>query len=380
MAAKILIVDDEPAVLELLVDWLESDDHEVWSASDGYEGLKLLREVKPDLAITDIQMPGLDGYLFCQHARRISNIPVLIITGVPQEVAVLREMDVGTDHYLTKPIGMDALLDQVAELLGQRPAGESSKLALESTELDDERSRIMLGIRQFDQALRGGIPLGSMTLIEGSPASGKTVICEHLTSAALKDGPLVAFYTSAPESRPLAPHMASLGLEAPRRVNDNRFDIFPFEPPHDRLKSAREMFDRLLSSFSRMSEAGVRVIIIDDIREALARASRGEVIRLFESCKDMSKRGLTFIVAMRTSSVEGGLMGQLHSMFDTHLNLSLRIEGHDHQADLVNLMEVSKSENVSTGLSPSVYFRVNPDQGAYTNSSLDVIPIRKVKV
>lgn len=380
MTARILIVDDEPAVLEMLVDWLESDDHEVWSARDGYEGLGLLREVKPDLVITDIRMPGMDGYLFCQHARRAYDVPVLIITGVPQEAAVLREMEVGTDHYMTKPLGMGVLLDKVAELLSRSPAGLSPGLTLESTQLDDERIRIALGISQFDRALGGGIPLGSMTLIEGSPASGKSVICEHLASAALADGLLVAVYTSMAESKRLGSHMASLRLAFPRRARDNRFDVFPFDPPYDDHQSASEMFDRLLNSFSRMNEAGVRVIIIDNISMALSSASHGEIIRFFESCKDMSKRGLTFLVALRTSSIDRDLMGQLHSMFDTHLNLSLKIEGQAHRANVVSLMEVRKSENVTTNRKTSVYLRVNPDQTADTNSSLDVIPMFNVRV
>ena len=380
MTAKILIVDDEPAVLELLVDWLESDDHDVWSASDGYEGLGFLREVKPDLVITDIRMPNMDGYLFRQHARRASGVPVLIITGVPQEVAVLREMDIGADHYMTKPLKMDDLLGRVAQLLGQHPTGESPRLTAESTLLDDERSRIALGIRQFDQALRGGIQLGSMTLIEGSPASGKSVICENLASAALADGLLVAFYTSMVESKRLVSHMASLGLSLPRSVSDNRFDIFPFDPTYDDQQSASEIFERLRNSFSRMNEAGVRVIIIDNISTVVSKASRGEIIHFFESCKDMSRRGLTFLVALRTSSIDGDLMGQLHSLFDTHLTLSLKIEGDGPRADVVNLMEVGKSENVTTNRKTSVYFRVNPDQIVDTNSSLFVVPIYKVPI
>ncbi|MDP6716157.1 MAG: response regulator, partial [SAR202 cluster bacterium] len=290
MAAKILIVDDESAVLELLVDWLESEGHQTWSAADGYEGLKLLSQVRPDLVITDIRMPNMDGYLFCQHVRRTSGVPVLIITGVPQEAAVLREMDVGADHYITKPIGMSDLLDRVAELLEQRPVGDAICSSLESVQQYDERSRIALGIRNFDEALRGGIALGSMTLIEGTPDSGKSVICEHLASSALDDGLLVAFYTTVAESKRLVTHMDSLGLDLTRRANDNRFDVFPFDPPYDDRQSASEMFDRLLDSFSRMNEAGIRVVVIDDMSQVLSKATRGEIISFFESCRSLSRR------------------------------------------------------------------------------------------
>jgi len=194
MDEKILVVDDEYLVLGMLVESLKSKGYETFCASDGFEAMRLMAEMSPDLIITDVMMPEMDGYLFTQYVRRVSDIPVIIMTGVPQEPAVLRENGVSADFYITKPFSMSELLDRIAKLLSTRASVQTPDIAQQDSETDlehayaDPPARITLGSVEIDQALQGGIPSASVTLVEGPENSGKSVLCQHVASAAIAQG------------------------------------------------------------------------------------------------------------------------------------------------------------------------------------------------
>ncbi len=120
MKYKILIVDDEPSIRELLTAFLEMEgEYEAHTASNGEEGLRQLYQHHPDLVVTDIMMPGMDGYEFAHHVRQACDVPIMIITGVTSagEDGNVRKIAPEIDDYMTKPIGMDDFLSRVAALL-----------------------------------------------------------------------------------------------------------------------------------------------------------------------------------------------------------------------------------------------------------------------
>ncbi|MEW6034818.1 MAG: response regulator transcription factor [Chloroflexota bacterium] len=114
---KVLVVDDEPAVNELLKDWLEGADYQVVTAFDGKEGFVQFFNHRPDLAIIDIMMPVMDGFELCQRIREVSQIPIIVLSGRGQEVDKVRGLHLGADDYLVKPIGGKELLARVAAAL-----------------------------------------------------------------------------------------------------------------------------------------------------------------------------------------------------------------------------------------------------------------------
>lgn len=120
MAESILIVDDEESIRSLLEAWLNDVGYQTYTASDGQDGLRKLHEHQPDMIICDVWMPGMDGYMFCRLARRASNAAIMMMTGVRQEAAVLKEMDVGVDGYMVKPVEMSKFLEQVELILEKR--------------------------------------------------------------------------------------------------------------------------------------------------------------------------------------------------------------------------------------------------------------------
>ena len=115
---KILIVDDEEVIRELLTAFLEMEGYETCTASNGKEGLQQFHETQPNLIVSDVMMPVMDGYEFCRRMREISDVPIIMITGMgrpPGDVSSLNLADV----FMDKPIEMDNFLSQVDTLLNR---------------------------------------------------------------------------------------------------------------------------------------------------------------------------------------------------------------------------------------------------------------------
>lgn len=117
MPEKILVVDDEVSLQETLEYNLKKQGYEVFTSGDGTEGLKLAREIKPDLIILDVMLPGLDGFEICRILRREMTTPVLMLTARDDEIDRVVGLEVGADDYLSKPFSMRELLARVKAML-----------------------------------------------------------------------------------------------------------------------------------------------------------------------------------------------------------------------------------------------------------------------
>ena len=116
----ILVVDDEPSIVDLVRFTLEDADLRVVEASDGAEALVLARRIKPDLILLDVQMPQLDGLEVCRQLRRepaFARAPIVLLTAAGQEADRARGLGAGADEYLTKPFSPLALLALVEALV-----------------------------------------------------------------------------------------------------------------------------------------------------------------------------------------------------------------------------------------------------------------------
>lgn len=118
---KILVVDDEYQITRVLKRSLQAHRYDVRSASDGESGIEMFRDFHPDLVITDLQMPGLDGLRLCREIRKISEIPIIVLSVRGEEKTKVEALDAGADDYVTKPFGMDELLARVRATLRRAP-------------------------------------------------------------------------------------------------------------------------------------------------------------------------------------------------------------------------------------------------------------------
>ena len=119
---KILVVDDEAQITRVLRRGLESAGFQVRIAGDGRSGLESFRSWLPDLVITDLSMPGLDGLDLCARIRQISEVPVLVLSVREDETTKVKALDLGADDYVSKPFGMAELTARIRALLRRTSA------------------------------------------------------------------------------------------------------------------------------------------------------------------------------------------------------------------------------------------------------------------
>ena len=115
MQENVLVVDDYPEIRDLMVKILERRGYRVSTASDGHDALTQFALARPDLVITDLSMPGLNGYQLCRLIRGISSVPVLIMSA--QKGVEEKAYEMGADAFVSKPFDMEALWAEIDELL-----------------------------------------------------------------------------------------------------------------------------------------------------------------------------------------------------------------------------------------------------------------------
>jgi two-component system KDP operon response regulator KdpE len=119
---RILIVDDEPGLRELVRINLEHEGFAVLQAENGVMGLQMIRDEQPDLVILDVMMPEMDGWEVCRRLREFSQLPVLMLTARVQSQDIVTGLESGADDYLLKPFNIDELMARVRALLRRVPS------------------------------------------------------------------------------------------------------------------------------------------------------------------------------------------------------------------------------------------------------------------
>ena len=117
---KVLVVDDEPDVVEILSYNLSRENYLVYKAYNGSDGVRVAHEVHPDLVIMAIRMPGLNGIEACRQMKQddeTKTIPVLFLTADADEYTTMNAIEAGGDHFITKPIRPQILMGMIAELI-----------------------------------------------------------------------------------------------------------------------------------------------------------------------------------------------------------------------------------------------------------------------
>src|SRR5436305_9828455 len=151
--ATILVVDDEPRIVQLVRDYLEHGGFTVLTASDGQAALRTARTGRPDLVVLDLSMPGLDGLDVARSLRREGEVPIIMLTARTEESDKLVGLELGADDYLTKPFSPKELVARVRAVLrraeGLRQASGVIRVG-EDVELDVPRMEAHVGGRRVD--------------------------------------------------------------------------------------------------------------------------------------------------------------------------------------------------------------------------------------
>ncbi|MEL6150566.1 MAG: response regulator transcription factor [Chloroflexota bacterium] len=167
MTAKILLVDDEPQIIDLAQMYLEQDGFNIISATDGAEAIHRVFNDSPDLVVLDLMLPEIDGWEVCKRVRAKSDVPIIMLTARDDDVDKIVGLELGADDYLTKPFNPRELVARIRAIMRrtERPPRDSadegsSAIQLENLLIEpDQRSvsvdgqTIDLRMKEFDLLL-----------------------------------------------------------------------------------------------------------------------------------------------------------------------------------------------------------------------------------
>lgn len=219
---------------------------------------------------------------------------------------------------------------------------------------------------ELDSKMGGGLPVGSLTLIEGTSGAGKSVLCQQILWGALEEGFTAALFTSENTVKSLVPQMASIDLDILDFLLLSKLRVYPVELS----RLGADAPTALLGAMRTEASHGRRVLAIDSFTATAVSIERDrDVVGFFEACKRLCAEGITVLITLHTEGVSNDLANPIRSMCDAHLRLRTEQDGQR----LVKTLEVAKVRGASSVTGAVVGFDVEPGWG------MRVIPISKAR-
>lgn len=343
--ASVLVADDERDVREALVDILFAAGYEVAEAADGGTALQKALAEQPDVILLDVMMPVANGFEVLKSLRENSatvDIPVIMLTVLEAATGEHLAMESGVEHYITKP---------------WEPGIVEATIRIILREEQTVNTPVRTGEHQLDQKLGGGIPMASLTLIEGTSSSGKSVLSQHLMSGALREGHQVACFTSENSARSLVTQMGSIGMDVASAVRARKFIINTLDEP-SLSEDPGTLLAELGQAIAQIPKR-YKVICVDAITNLSSISEDPAIIGFFSSCKRVSNGGKVIILVAHSFAFDEKMLTRLRSMCDAHLSLRVETTG----AKQTRMMEVSKIHNSEGTTGDVVFFNVEPQFG-----------------
>src|SRR6187551_1534463 len=128
-SSRVLVVDDEPQITRVLRTVLSSQGYQVRTAAEGESALSNFKEWSPELVITDLYMPHMDGIELCRRIREVSAVPIIVLSVKGEERSKVEALDSGADDYVTKPFGIDELMARVRAALRRGGSAGTQEVA-----------------------------------------------------------------------------------------------------------------------------------------------------------------------------------------------------------------------------------------------------------
>ena len=212
--SRILVVEDDPAILRGLTDNLKFESYEVLTATDGEAGYRLIREKNPDLVILDLMLPKLSGYELCRKARAEGlNIPILMLTARGEEADRVLGLDLGADDYITKPFSVRELLARIRAILRRThpPRALPDELRFGDIVVDFRRYEAHKGDKSLEMTRK---EFGVLRLLAARP--GEVATRDELLNE-------VWGYENYPSTRTVDNHIASLRAKLEDNPSEPRY-------------------------------------------------------------------------------------------------------------------------------------------------------------
>ena len=381
---KVLVAEDDRGTRLIVSRILEKEGYEIFEARDGESACATAVSEKPDIVLLDVKMPVMDGFEVIKRLRNdpaTQAIPVILMTVLPPEKGEPVATKLGVRHYLTKPLnpGMVKLAVRVAlrEAETETNGSRSNRTPIkkkdpaypeEGPKVSEAREVIRIGNEMIDAKLGSGIPLGSLTLIEGAQSAGKSVLCQHFTYSSLLKGQPVAYLTFEDTAKSLASQMDSLGMDVSEHMAKDNLHVFPLEHPDESEKP--ETFLALLARRMERLPERYKTIFVDSITNLAASSQESVIMGFFTSCRRLCRGGKTIILVTHSYTFDEQMLIRLRALCDVHLRLCL-----DHFTNkVVKSLEVCKVHNAVLDNVNVIRFEVVPGAG------MQVSPYRSVTV
>jgi archaeal flagellar protein FlaH len=241
---------------------------------------------------------------------------------------------------------------------------------MSNTETAKKKATIVTGVSEVDEKLGGGIPLGSLCLIEGHSDAGKSVLCQHLTHGTLTQGGVsVAYYTTENNVRSLISQMDSLSMSVLDYFLADRLRIFPLTFRNATMQGGTKPFFVLTHHFTHLPQ-DFKLIIVDSMTLLVAHSNPVAIIDFFSKCKSLCDQGRTIIVVAHSYAFEEDMLSRTRSLCDARFKLRLEQVGDA----MVKLMEVLKVRGAERPTGDVVSFNIEPKIG------MKIIPLAKARV
>lgn len=180
MKERILVVEDDYDIQELLQNFLEADGYEIESARDGIEAIDFFHKKQFDLILLDIMLPKIDGYAVCELIRKESAVPIVLVTALDDEEDQIRGLDLQADDYITKPFSMPILLRKISAILRRtKERKENKKLIYEELVLDLDRYQVIQDGNNIEFTKKEFILLKELVLNQGRVLT-RQILLENL--------------------------------------------------------------------------------------------------------------------------------------------------------------------------------------------------------
>lgn len=234
----------------------------------------------------------------------------------------------------------------------ESPEGKTSKI-------------ISSGNDELDKKMGGGIPLRSLTLVEGQSDSGKSVLTQQMVWGSLKNGLSAMVFTTENTMKSLVTQMQSLNLDILDYLLLSRLRIYPI----DTKKTRRSLSSGLMPLLASCTAKGVDLAVIDSITYYVTHASIEEVLSFFEDCKILCSQGVSILIVAHSYAFDENVMVRLGSMCDAHLRLRMETMG----SRMLKILEVSKVRGANLKTGNIISFDVEPGWG------IKLIPYAKAR-
>lgn len=352
MPNKILVIDADPESIQNTEACLREDAHEVVLARSGMEALKKAEAELPELIMLDIALPDMEWSELARSLRTrqaTQATPIVLVADSDHLDDLMVGQQSYADDFIVKPFSPAELRPKLSPLLKNKKKDRSTVVSTGNAELDSK--------------IGGGIPLGSLSLIEGSSGAGKSVLVQQLIWGSLQGGFALSLFTSENTVKSLVRQMSSLSLGILDFLLLNRLRVYPIEvaqlgskAPVALLKAMRQEKDR-------------EMIFVDSLTAAIAHCSDEDVLRFFEGAKRLCADGMTVLVILHSHGLTKELLIRLRSLCDAHLQLRSEEMGQK----LVRTLEVTKIRGADKTTGNIISFEVEPGWG------MRLIPISRVK-